>query len=101
MRWPVGNMERVKCQVLDKYTPLLKNTLIKKILSKEKSKSLSNSWVSMTREYLDPVRSISNESSGKQGFEIAEALSRLGIKTTLITGPSHLSSSKDIKTKKK
>ena len=53
-----------------------------------------------TREYLDPVRYISNESSGKQGFEIAEALSRLGIKTTLVTGPSHLSSRKDIKTKK-
>ena len=53
-----------------------------------------------TREYLDPVRYISNESSGKQGFEIAEALSRLGIKTTLITGPSNLSSRKDIKTKK-
>ena len=48
-----------------------------------------------TREYLDPVRYISNESSGKQGFEIAEALSRLGIKTTLITGPSHLSSRKE------
>ena len=53
-----------------------------------------------TREYLDPVRYISNESSGKQGFEIAEALSRLGIKTTLITGPSHLYTNKDIKTKK-
>ena len=53
-----------------------------------------------TREYLDPVRYISNESSGKQGFEIAEALNRLGIKTTLITGPSHLSSKKDIRTKK-
>ncbi len=53
-----------------------------------------------TREYLDPVRYISNESSGKQGFEIAEALSRLGINTTLITGPSNLSSRKGIKTKK-
>ncbi len=53
-----------------------------------------------TREYLDPVRYISNESSGKQGFEIAEALSRLGIKTTLITGPSNLSFRKEIKTKK-
>ena len=53
-----------------------------------------------TREYLDPIRYISNESSGKQGFEIAEALNRLGIKTTLITGPSHLSSKKDIRTKK-
>ena len=53
-----------------------------------------------TREYLDPVRYISNESSGKQGFEIAEALSRLGIMTTLITGPSNLSFRKGIKTKK-
>ena len=53
-----------------------------------------------TRENLDPIRYISNDSSGKQGFEIAKALSRLGIKTTLITGPSHLSSRKDIKTKK-
>ena len=53
-----------------------------------------------TREYLDPVRYISNESSGKQGYEIAQALSRLGIKTTLITGPSNLISKKEIKTKK-
>ena len=53
-----------------------------------------------TREYLDPVRYISNESSGKQGYEIAHALNRLGIKTTLITGPSNLVSNKEIKTKK-
>ena len=51
-----------------------------------------------TREYLDPVRYISNESSGKQGYEIAHALNRLGIKTTLITGPSNLVSKKEIKT---
>ena len=53
-----------------------------------------------TREYLDPVRYISNESSGKQGHEIAEALSRLGVKTTLITGPTNLNPKKEIKTKK-
>ena len=53
-----------------------------------------------TREYLDPIRYISNESSGKQGYEIALALSKLGIKTTLITGPSNLISQKDIKMKK-
>ncbi len=53
-----------------------------------------------TREYIDPVRYISNESSGKQGYEIALALNRLGIKTTLITGPSNLIYRKDIKTKK-
>ncbi len=53
-----------------------------------------------TREYIDPIRYISNESSGKQGFEIAMALSKLGIKTTLITGPSKLTSPKGIKVKK-
>jgi len=50
-----------------------------------------------TREYLDPVRYISNESSGKQGYEIALALKRLGIKTTLIAGPSNLQVEKGLK----
>ena len=53
-----------------------------------------------TREYLDPVRYISNESSGKQGYEIALALKKLGIKTKLIAGPSNLISSKDLMIKK-
>ncbi len=53
-----------------------------------------------TREYLDPVRYISNESSGKQGFEIAQALSQFGIKTTLVTGPSNLIARKEVKTKR-
>tara|TARA_A100001015_G_scaffold321410_1_gene451998 strand:+ start:1583 stop:2806 length:1224 start_codon:yes stop_codon:yes gene_type:complete len=50
-----------------------------------------------TREYLDPVRFISNESSGKQGYEIALALKRQGIKTTLIAGPSNLQIEKGLK----
>jgi phosphopantothenoylcysteine decarboxylase / phosphopantothenate---cysteine ligase len=53
-----------------------------------------------TREYLDPVRYISNESSGKQGCEIAIALDRLGIKTTLIAGPSNFVLPKSIIVKK-
>tara|TARA_B100001057_G_scaffold165460_1_gene166018 strand:- start:1388 stop:2614 length:1227 start_codon:yes stop_codon:yes gene_type:complete len=50
-----------------------------------------------TREYLDPVRFISNESSGKQGYEIALALKRMGIKTTLIAGPTSLQMEKGMK----
>ncbi len=50
-----------------------------------------------TREYLDPVRYISNESSGKQGYEIALALKKMGIKTTLIAGPSNLQVEKGLK----
>ena len=53
-----------------------------------------------TREYIDPVRYISNESSGKQGYEIALALSKLGVETTLIAGPTSLNFSKDLKVKK-
>jgi len=52
-----------------------------------------------TREYIDPVRYISNESSGKQGYEIAIALSKLGIKTTLIAGPSNPASVKGLRIK--
>ena len=52
-----------------------------------------------TREYIDPVRYISNESSGKQGYEIALALVKLGVKTTLVAGPTSLNYSKDIRVK--
>ena len=53
-----------------------------------------------TREYIDPIRYVSNESSGKQGYEIALALNKLGIQTTLIAGPSNLIQQRHIKTKK-
>ena len=41
-----------------------------------------------TREPIDPVRFLSNRSSGKQGHAIAGALARLGAETTLVSGPS-------------
>ena len=53
-----------------------------------------------TKEYIDPVRYISNESSGKQGYEIALELARLGIKTTLISGPTKLKYDNEIKVKR-
>ena len=43
-----------------------------------------------TNEYIDPVRFITNKSSGKQGYEIAKSLSRRGFDTTLISGPTNL-----------
>ena len=43
-----------------------------------------------TQEMIDPIRFISNESSGKQGYAIADRLSQLGAKTTLVSGPTHL-----------
>ena len=49
-----------------------------------------------TREYIDPVRFITNKSSGKQGFELAKSLSKKGFETTLISGPTNLKAGKDI-----
>ena len=43
-----------------------------------------------TNEYLDPVRFITNKSSGKQGYEIANSLLKRGFDTTLISGPTNL-----------
>ncbi len=40
-----------------------------------------------TREPLDPVRFLSNRSSGRQGHAIAEALARAGAEVVLVTGP--------------
>ena len=50
-----------------------------------------------TNEYIDPVRFITNKSSGKQGYEIAKSLSKKGFDTTLISGPTNLSVDEDIK----
>ena len=51
-----------------------------------------------THEYIDPIRYITNRSSGKQGYEIAKCLQEFGIQTTLITGPTNLSAAEGIKT---
>ncbi len=43
-----------------------------------------------TQENIDPVRYITNHSSGKMGFALAEAAVEAGARVTLITGPVHL-----------
>ena len=49
-----------------------------------------------TREAIDPVRYISNHSSGKMGFAIAEAFAKRGATVTLIAGPVNLTASPNI-----
>ncbi len=49
-----------------------------------------------TNEYIDPVRFITNKSSGKQGYELAKSLSKKGFDTTLISGPTNLEINEDI-----
>ena len=50
-----------------------------------------------TNEYIDPVRFITNKSSGKQGYAIAKSLSRKGFDTTLISGPTNLKVDESVK----
>jgi phosphopantothenoylcysteine decarboxylase/phosphopantothenate--cysteine ligase len=49
-----------------------------------------------TREFLDPIRYISNRSSGKMGYAIAEAALSVSPNVTLVSGPTLLASPKDV-----
>ncbi|MFM2664707.1 Coenzyme A biosynthesis bifunctional protein CoaBC [Vibrio mediterranei] len=50
-----------------------------------------------TREAIDPVRYISNHSSGKMGFALAQAAQQLGAEVTLISGPVSLQTPNGVK----
>jgi len=70
------------------------NDYFKKLESNKKFKALVTAGP--THEYIDPVRFISNKSSGKQGYEIARSLRENGFDTTLISGPTNLNPIKGI-----
>jgi len=76
----------VIAEEIDKYFLTQKN--------KKKFKALVTAGP--TNEYIDPVRFITNKSSGKQGYELAKSLSKKGFDTTLISGPTNLEVTKDI-----
>tara|TARA_B100000941_G_scaffold284141_1_gene254548 strand:+ start:89 stop:1291 length:1203 start_codon:yes stop_codon:yes gene_type:complete len=66
------------------------------LLNQNKKKIRALVTAGPTKEYIDPVRFISNKSSGKQGYEIAKALSNRGFETTLISGPTNLDIDDDV-----
>ena len=70
------------------------NNHFKKLENNKKFKALVTAGP--THEYIDPVRFISNKSSGKQGYEIARSLSENGFDTTLISGPTNLNQIKGV-----
>ena len=70
------------------------NNYFKKLENNKKFKALVTAGP--THEYIDPVRFISNKSSGKQGYEIARSLSENGFDTTLISGPTNLNQIKGV-----
>ncbi len=51
-----------------------------------------------TREHLDPVRYLSNPSSGLMGYSLARALQERGAEVTLISGPTHLTAPAGVET---
>jgi phosphopantothenoylcysteine decarboxylase/phosphopantothenate--cysteine ligase len=65
---------------------VLKSTLTEKDLENEKIIVTAGP----TREYLDPIRFLSNRSSGKMGYALAKAALRRGAEVILISGPSAL-----------
>jgi len=50
-----------------------------------------------TREYIDPIRYISNPSTGKMGYLIAEYAKKIGFDVILITGPTYIEPPKMVK----
>jgi len=51
-----------------------------------------------TRERIDPVRYLSNDSSGKMGYALAECCHRMGARVTLVSGPTSLAPPPGIET---
>jgi phosphopantothenoylcysteine decarboxylase/phosphopantothenate--cysteine ligase len=70
----------------------------------KKSASLKGKTVLVTagptREFLDPVRFLTNRSSGKMGYELAEEALRRGAEVILISGPTHIFPPPEAKSKR-
>ena len=75
-------------------------SFIEQSLSKHKNKILKNLKVLITAgptiEPIDEVRYLSNWSSGKQGYNIAEEFAKLGAQVTLISGPVDIDEPEDV-----
>jgi len=82
----MSDPEIISAEINDYFLNLSKNKQFKALVT-----------AGPTNEYIDPVRFITNKSSGKQGYELAKSLSKKGFDTTLISGPTNLSVDKNIK----
>ncbi len=84
-----GRMEEPEKIVDELRTFFKKDTLKKKLLEKLSNKRILIT-AGPTHENIDPVRYISNYSSGKMGYALAEELAKLGARVTLVSGPTNL-----------
>jgi len=91
-----GEYGKGKMSSPDQIFEFLKNYFLDRNIIKNKNlRALVTAGA--TKEYIDPVRFITNNSSGKQGYEIANSLAKFGIETTLISGPSNLKNPENVK----
>ena len=103
-----GKLEDVE-NIVSQAMKLLVQSPESKVQSREERKTLdSGLWtqdlkgesllitVGGTREAIDPVRFISNHSSGKMGFAVAEMAHRRGAKVTVVCGVTSVESPKDV-----
>lgn len=76
--------------------------ILTEILASTVPKTLSGKHILVTagptQEKVDPVRYLSNHSSGKMGYAIAQAAKNAGASVTLVSGPVHIQPPKGIKT---
>ena len=88
------------CGDVGKGRMLEPNELVELCLMREDTLLLAGKTVTITagptREALDPVRFISNHSSGKMGFSLARAAKALGAKVNLISGPVNLTTPSEV-----
>ncbi len=75
-------------------------TTIKNYFSTKNIKLKAIVTAGPTREYIDPVRYLTNESSGLQGYHIAKKMNECGIDTELIIGPTQINIDENIKIKR-
>ncbi|NCT18485.1 MAG: bifunctional phosphopantothenoylcysteine decarboxylase/phosphopantothenate--cysteine ligase CoaBC [Flavobacteriaceae bacterium CG_4_8_14_3_um_filter_34_10] len=68
----------------------IENDILKKLPLRNKKVLVT---AGPTYEAIDPVRFIGNHSSGKMGFEIAQAAANLGAEVILVSGPTHYTTS--------
>lgn len=88
------------CGDVGKGRMLEPNELVELCLMRHETPLLAGKTVTITagptREALDPVRFISNHSSGKMGFSLARAAKALGANVNLISGPVNLTTPSEV-----
>ncbi len=75
------------------------NTIVEKVLSElnDKKKDLEGKKAGPTIAPIDPVRYITNRSTGKMGYSIAKEAKDRGAEVVLVSGPTNLNPPKDVK----